>query len=455
MALWGHRVAIENVIVIQGVASFADLPLAEPPVPRTVYMENGRFVDRLSDLGAAIEIVDGEGAFLVPGLIDLQSNDFFGLESANDQPEMLRRFRSIAGSMLKEGVTSYVLTSLAMPFDNLLSYLTSVDVFRHREFDGVFENDASRMWSFDGQLIGAMVEGTYMNAKFRGCHNASYVHRLEDSSVWESELAQIVATGSVFAVNIAVDVNPSESWDAIRYLKNRKITVAIGHCQPTGAQLCRAVEAGVEYVIHLGNGSTGTSWKEFHRGGMLQEALRNDNLHVTIIADGFHVSKRVIRDWVSRKDLSRVSFVTDRAFAIESPERDFTVFGVSGRKEETDSGCFLRTYKPDDASLEEIMDPSSTASMTLFGAEVTMLKIFENVFSWFSAEMEGVNVRTHAGYDEVSALAIAVTTCCENPARIAKLDKIGRIEAGYISNACLLRRTPGRSFKVEKVFLGK
>jgi N-acetylglucosamine-6-phosphate deacetylase len=93
----------------------------------------------------------------------------------------------------------------------------------------------------------------------------------------------------------------------IRSIRNdhNKI-VAVGHCQPTGAQLRAAIKAGVEYVIHLGNGHTGSSWKKFHKGGMLEECLRNDNIHVTLIADGFHLSKHYVRDWVSRKELHRV-----------------------------------------------------------------------------------------------------------------------------------------------------
>jgi hypothetical protein len=50
-----------------------------------------------------------------------------------------------------------------------------------------------------------------------------------------------------------------------------------------------------------GNGATGTSWKKFHNGGMLEESLRNDALHVTIIGDGFHISKQYVRDWIARK----------------------------------------------------------------------------------------------------------------------------------------------------------
>ena len=455
--LFGHSVRIDNVTVINGVASLADVPLAVRPAPRSVFMHEGRFVARLDHEPRTV--VDGTGLVLVPGLIDLQANDFRGLQAAGDAAKMTERFRHIAQHvMLPEGTTSFVLTSLAMPYDQLLCYLGALDAFRRQEWDDVFENAPERRHSFGQQLIGGMVEGTFMNAQFKGCHNEKYVHTLDDPSVWQRELDEIIATGSVFAVNIAPDVNPVQALAAIRHVKEKGVIAAVGHAQPTGHQLRRAVEAGTEYVIHLGNGSTGTSWKKFHRGGMLQESLRNDKLHVTIIADGFHVSRQYIRDWTMRKDLSRVSFVTDRAFAMEGPEpaETFNVFGITGHREMTPSGDFLRTYNDGDPSLAELLDPESTLKFTLFGAAVTMIEIFRNVVKWYSVEMEGVNIRTHPAYDRDSALAIAVTTCCLNPARVAKMDSdFGRIEPGYVANCVLLRvDEDSKQVAIEKVFLG-
>lgn len=90
---------------------------------------------------------------------------------------------------------------------------------------------------------------------------------------WQSQLKAILDTGSIFAVNLAPETNARESSHFIRYAKERGALVAIGHCQPTGAELRDAIAAGVDYVVHLGNGATGFSWKRFNRGGMLEECL--------------------------------------------------------------------------------------------------------------------------------------------------------------------------------------
>lgn len=356
--------------------------------------------------------------------------------------------------MLEEGVTSFVLASLAMPWDLLLSYLKSAAAFRGQHY----HEDA---FSYATTLLGIMIEGTFMNRKFRGCHNASYVHDVVEGD-WQGKVEELAKAGgdSLFALNVAPESNPLECQKLIEHArKELGLRVAVGHCQPTGEQLRQAIACGVSYVIHLGNGGTGTSWKKFHRMGMLEEALRNDALHATIIGDGFHISKRYVRDWIHRKDLARSSFVTDRAFAFQVP-RDFTVFGISGRCETTPKGSFLRVVGKSDPPIEKLLAPDSTYTFALFGSHASMLQVFQNALNWFARSMEGVSVREHPGYGFHGALKIATALCCKNPAHVAGLEKrIGTIETGYVANCVLLRISDDvkgrKKVAIEKVFVGK
>jgi N-acetylglucosamine-6-phosphate deacetylase len=291
-----------------------------PLLPRTVTFQKGRIV-RVDEVVAGgtpsrrlspkTRVVDGTGMYLIPGMIDLQLNDmaWFGQEHTMD--ENVDRLHLLAMKMWAEGCTSYVLASLASPWDELLQYLSGMNAFRTRTYQVPFPSRSVDM-TFANTLLGAMVEGTFMNPRFRGCHNEAYVLSVVPGK-WEDQLKSIMETGSIFAVNVAPECNPVESLKFIDQVKNRyRASVAIGHCQPTGKQVRDAVEQGVDYVVHLGNGATGHSWKKFFNGGMLEECLRNDKLHVTIIGDGFHVDKHYVRDWIQRKELHRATLVTDR-----------------------------------------------------------------------------------------------------------------------------------------------
>jgi N-acetylglucosamine-6-phosphate deacetylase len=457
--LFADNVVIRNVTVVNGAASLEEAGAAGAAgAPRDVVLRGGVFAEDEEAAPAGAREVDGTGCFLIPGLIDLQLNDMEHLDKTHrthmSRAEHVARFHAIAENMLREGVTSFVLASLAMPWESLLEYLSALDAFRHTQYDEVFEGSAANSHCFDEQLIGAMVEGTFMNRDFRGCHNGEYVFDVKDD--WQGKVSQIVETGSIFAINVAPETNPPACLQMIREIKERhgKI-VAVGHCQPTGEQLRAAIASGVEYVIHLGNGHTGSSWKRFHKGGMLEECLRNDAIHVTLIADGFHLSKHYVRDWVQRKELSRVSFVSDRAFAMQCPV-EFSVFGIHGRREDTEKGTFLRVFDAGDPSLAELLSPANTATVRLFGSHCTMLEIFENALRWFRDEMEGVAVRKHRGYGLPAALAIAVALCSSNPARLARKDRyLGRVAPGMVGNACLIRVDDKMKVSIVKVFLGR
>ena len=456
---WGDNVVIRNVTVVNAARSLdgiANFP--ESAAPRDVWLRDGLIVSGGKDDQEGLLEVDGTGLFLVPGLIDLQLNDMEHLDKTHRVKmapgEHVARFHTIATAMLREGVTSFVLASLAMPWESLLEYLSALDTFRRSEYEGEFSGCAGRRHTFEEQLLGAMVEGTFMNKKFRGCHNEAYVLEVKDD--WRAKVDAIVATGSVFAVNIAPETNPLACLEMIREVRQKhgKI-VAVGHCQPTAAQLRAAIDAGVEYVIHLGNGHTGTSYKKFHKGGMLEECLRNDAMHVTLIADGFHVSKHYIRDWVQRKELHRVSFVSDRAFAVECP-REFEVFGISGRREDTPKGTFLRVFNPGDPPLADLLSPTSTAKFSLFGSHCSMLNIFENALNWFSSPMDGVSVRSHPALDLRAAMSVAVALCCANPARVARIDRyVGEIAVGKVANCVLMSVDNKKKVQIRKVFVGK
>ncbi len=231
---------------------------------------------------------------------------------------------------------SYILTSLASPWDELLQYLSSFTVFRARPFQVEFPAQRITLdYRFNDTLLGAMVEGagpfsvlalfalkallhatillgcllvlfvcgagTFMNRKFRGCHNAAYVHDVVEGE-WEAKLrvsafaampapqtsAQFGRAancghglhlchqhcarnqpGAVPAIHrhgqaeirsghlrcvVRADAALAGGWDGCIV---PGVSVAIGHCQPTADQLREAVAHGVDYVIHLGNGATG------------------------------------------------------------------------------------------------------------------------------------------------------------------------------------------------------
>ncbi len=387
------------------------------------------------------EVVDGAGLWLLPGWIDLQVNDCAWLASQGRKTpaEHARRVHEVLEYQAARGVTGIALATLAAPLDDVLEYLRGIaKVLRNPET------------AADRILIGALVEGTFMNPEFCGAHNPKWV--LPPSA---GILEMLLDTGGMRLLNVA----PEMGLDAIPVIEAataRGVVVGVGHAKPHAERLRQAVAAGLRYVIHLGNGPTGSSLKGFHDGGMLEEALRNDQLMITVIVDGVHVHEQLVRDWLARKELSRFIAVSDAGFAMGVPEGEFEVFGIRGRAE--DGGSFLRVVTGDGAGPgTRGANPFSSDVATLFGAAIGMRRVFENTLNLLTREMEGVYYRNHAAMSLVDAVQAASRICAFNPATLLGLRGRGSLEVGARADALLaaIDGPPGRHrVSLRRIWLG-
>ncbi|MBI4606035.1 MAG: hypothetical protein HY721_29060 [Planctomycetes bacterium] len=378
-----------------------------------VLLSGGRIVEVGGPLAApsGATVVDGSGLWLLPGWIDLQLNDIDWLRRGARSPEEhAARVREVAAYQAARGVTGFVLATLAAPPDEIVLYLQGM----RRVLD-------EPLSPADGAFLGALVEGTFMNPALSGAQNPSWVF-----PPGRALLDRFLDTGAVRLVNLA----PERSEDALELIAHatrRGAVVGAGHAKPHAERLREAVRAGLRYAIHLGNGPTGSSLKRFHDGGMLEEALRNDAIAATVILDGWHVHPELVRDWIARKEVSRVIAVSDAGFAMEVPRGEFEVFGVRG--EASPDGRYLRVV-PRDAGPGPGPSPLSSDTGALFGSAVHMRDVFENALNLLTREMAGVYTRRHPALPLEEALAAASALCSRNAASLLGLADRGEIAAG-------------------------
>ena len=366
----------------------------------------------------AVEI-DAAGLWAVPGWIDLQVNDIGWLSGGLRTPgEHAERIGEVLNYQGGTGVTGCVLATLAAPLDEILAYLLGMKE--------VLEGGGE----LSGILLGSLVEGTFMNPEFHGAHNPDWVLP-PDPGV----LDQLLSTGAVSMINIAPETTPG-AIPLIAEAAGRGVVVGCGHAKPHAECVREAVAAGLSYVIHLGNGPTGTSLKVFNDGGLLEEALRNDDLVATFIVDGFHVHPQLLRDWISRKEVSRCVGISDAGFGTGAPTAPFELCGIEG--EPADDGRYLRVVRS--AEERELAERTSDAG-ALFGAAIGMREVFENLVNLFSVELEGVHVRSHPALSLADSVAAASSMCSENPARLLGVGDRGVLAPGARGDIALLEIT--------------
>lgn len=371
------------------------------------------------------EKINCSGLFVVPGFRDQHLHDLPGLLGEMS----VGRIEKVASSLVKHGVTSIKLATIAMPQDMLLKYADVVRQYIHSNRNGL-----------DGTRVeGLHVEGTFIRRECAGAQPREYV-----IEPWMPEarllLDRLMDTHCVRLVNIAADFGPN----LIEYACSKGLIVGCGHSKASARQVEEAYKAGLKYIVHITNGLMGQSFKPFNGGGTYEGSLVLP-LFIEIILDGYHVDFRYASDIIERRILKgrghEIIAITDTLFPIEeeAPERDFQAFSVVGYRN-ADKHILLVKRFMDDGEIWREAPPN-----TLFGSLLTMDKAFENLLNMFSINHEGFMIDVNArGFEESLRLASAMTSY--NQALLEGLSNVGLVKEGFIADLAILRikGSPGK-----------
>jgi N-acetylglucosamine-6-phosphate deacetylase len=175
-----------------------------------------------------------------------------------------------------------------------------------------------------------------------------------------------------------------------------------GHTDADADEYFRAVDHGLKIAIHFTNGPTGSTFKPFGGGGVLQAVLGSRKVFAELIVDGYHVSPAYILDIIKRKGRDRVVAVSDSMFVTgDKSVSDFTVSGIAGRR--SDNGHYLEVVGK---------------HRTLFGSVLTMPLAFANLVSWMTKPLRGIWNDVHEPVDLEDAVLAATHFCSVNPAKV-------------------------------------
>lgn len=363
--------------------------------------------------------VDGRGLVLLPGFVDLHAHGYGGFDFTLGQYDAAADRFDGSAAALRAGLASYVarMPALGVTTGYLATTAASAEALRRRlgilaEF---ISSPAAGM-----RLPGAFLEGTFISKKMTGAMNPKLVLR-PDAALFD----RINAAGVVRLALVAPD-GGGAALELVRHLVRRGVVVGAGHTAATAEELRAARRVGLSYMVHFLNGPTGSSFKPFDGGGAVEGALGDDGLFVELIADGYHVDPRYVRDLVARKICDRVVAVTDAMFAA----------GVRGLKKFRMNGMGGRVSA--DGKYMHVADRPEV----LFGSRLDMPTAVGNLLSWLTRAVEGIWVRRHEAVGLEAALVAVARMTSGNAARLTGLDRelgIGEIANGRTADLALVR----------------
>ena len=219
------------------------------------------------EIPVGTETIDAEGMYVSPGFVDIHIHGYLGEDASDGKPEGLRR---MAEGILKNGVTSFLPTTMTVPWREIARALDNIR--------GLMEESASTDAPM-AEILGAHAEGPFINPKRKGA-------QAEDAIV-PPEAEKMLPFADVTRL-ITVAPEMPGGLDCIRKLKDR-MAVSIGHTAADYHTAIQGLEAGADHFTHLFNAMTGLN----HRNpGVVGAALIKGGW-CELIAETFHVDREL------------------------------------------------------------------------------------------------------------------------------------------------------------------
>ncbi|MEK4077080.1 N-acetylglucosamine-6-phosphate deacetylase [Paenibacillus sp. FSL M7-0656] len=261
ISLLRGKLLLSNEILEDGVLAWRDEKILYAGLPEGLPEQIRR---------EALPLSVPERGLIVPGFIDIHVHGGNGEDFMDASPEVLDKISSFHST---QGTTAMLATSMTAPKERLDSVLAEVDRYRSGEMPYA-------------QLEGVHLEGPFFSPKWPGAQNPEHII-LPDVSwleAWEKQYP-----GLIRQVTLAPE--REGALEVISWLREQRITAALGHTDATYEEVERAVEAGLHHAVHTFNAMTPLH----HRlPGAAGAVLSDPRISAEVIADGIHVHPAAI-----------------------------------------------------------------------------------------------------------------------------------------------------------------
>ncbi|MBS4535267.1 N-acetylglucosamine-6-phosphate deacetylase [Clostridium sp. D2Q-14] len=318
-----------------------------------------------------INIIDAKNNYVSPGFIDIHIHGSMGYDTMDGELESIE---NISKSILQNGVTSFLPTTMTM---DMKSIYRSLDTVRN----------AMNIKIKGARVLGAHLEGPFISPKYKGAQNSNFI---------EKPNYELIKNYIDVIKIITYAPEEDKDFDFLKsILQNKDITLSMGHTNASYEEALEAIKKGVTHSTHMFNAMTPLH----HRNPGVVGAIMSSDITSEIIADNIHLH-RGIYEIVNRvKGSENIVLITDAMRAQCLKEGKYDLGG------------------------QEVIVKNNSARLldkTLAGS---VLKLNEGVKNLYK--------NTTLKLYECVKLASA------NPAKVINIDDIGSIEKGKYADIIL------------------
>ena len=337
-------------------------------------------------LPQADKVIDVNGAMTVPGFVDIHCHGKSGFDFSDATEEAMT---TIGIDKLKEGVTTFLPTTLTLPEEQLAESLRTAANYVKKGVKGV-------------KLAGVHLEGPFINPKCLGAQNPDFVREPDIEMV--RRLAKIFP---VKKVSYAVEMPGGDRFAADCIAEG--ITPSCVHSAATFKQFQAAHEHGLQNLTHFCNQMTPLHHRDI---GLVGAGFACKDVYIELICDKLHICPDMISLVFSLKSVEKIQLITDAMRAAGMPDGESSLGG-------------LAVIVKDGAA-------RLASNGALAGSTLQICDALRNVY-----EITGLPLRD------------LIKTTSWNQACALGLEKIGKLAPGYMADIVIL----DSNFKVRSVFV--
>jgi N-acetylglucosamine-6-phosphate deacetylase len=239
---------------------------------------------------------------LVPGLVDLQVNGYYGVDLASAGPEEWAR---VARRLPETGSTAFLPTFITGPVGELSASLRLAAEIAAGALAGA-------------RVLGVHLEGPFLSPVRAGAHRWEWIVPPSPGAV-----ADLLAAGDGVLRMVTLAPEAEGGLAAVKALVAAGVVVSVGHSDATALQVCAAADAGARAVTHLFNAQRPMHHRE---PGVVGQALTDSRLTSGLIADYSHVAPSVCALAFAAAP-GRICLVTDAAACAGMPPGPYLLGG--------------------------------------------------------------------------------------------------------------------------------
>lgn len=266
-------------------------------------------VDSLRNLeGDLDEVIDGQGGYAIPGLIDLHFHGCKGYDFCDGTKEAIAEIAKYEASI---GVTAIAPATMTLPVEELERILAVA---------ASYKKEAEVSGTQGADLIGINMEGPFISPAKKGAQDERNIIPC-DSDICQRFLD--ASEGLVKFVGIAPECS-EESVHFIQQMKD-KVHISLAHTNADYDTAMDAFQAGANHAVHLYNAMPSFT----HRApGVIGAVADNKHVNAELICDGVHIHPSVVRATFQMLGADRMILISDSMRATGMSDGRYTLGGL-------------------------------------------------------------------------------------------------------------------------------